>query len=159
MNKPVQEDKSYLTTPGLPLRKLWGGGQPLVGWPWAQPAGRTVQALVIGVPLLRFESCLQRFCLVLGARPDRVRDNWSSLGLVPELCLAFPGAGLICPELPGRMEMFSCWSHWSAAIRIDFYRQMFSLLSSRPVQLPWAETHWQALKLRVLIFYSLGPGA
>lgn len=78
-------------------------------WPWAQPAGRTVQELVIGVPPLRFESCSQHFCLVLGARPGGVRDNWSCLGLAPELCLAFPGAGLIHPELPGRMEMlFSC---------------------------------------------------
>lgn len=97
-----------------------------MGWPRAQPAGRTVRALEIGVPPLRFESCSQRFCPGLGARPGRVRDNWGCLGLAPGLCLAFPGAGLIHPELPGGMEMFSCRSHLSAATRIDFYRQMFS---------------------------------
>lgn len=61
--------------PGLPLRKHGSRDQPLVRWPRAWPAGRTAQELATGVPPLQFESCSQRFCVALGARPGSVRDN------------------------------------------------------------------------------------
>lgn len=80
-----------------------------MGWPRAQPSGRTAQELMTGVPPLRFESCLQCFLSTAGSEAGQCERQSELFRAGSGAVSCFPWGWTHPPrELPGRMEMFFC---------------------------------------------------